>query len=85
MGKFVSKLVFLPPCRLSAIDPDSDIILTTKHNSKIQVKIIDRKAKFNMLISHGNAEEINSVYDWAVNTLLEYVNVNVIVYGSLFY
>ncbi len=81
MGKLISKVVFLPPNRAAHIDPENDVILTTKHNSKIQVKIIDRKAKFNLLVSHGNAEEINSVFDWAMNILLEYVNVNVIIYG----
>jgi hypothetical protein len=81
MGKFISKLVFIPPSRISQFDIENDVILTTKHNSRIQVKIIDRKSKFNLLISHGNAEDIISVYDWAVNNLLEYVNVNVVAYG----
>lgn len=82
MGSFISKLVFLPPSRISPIDFDTDLILKTKHNSKIQVKIIDRKAKFNLLISHGNAEDVSSVYDWVIQTLLEHVNVNVIIYGK---
>ncbi len=82
MGKFISKVVFVPPCKAYPIDSDRDEVLTTDHNSKIVVKIIDRKAKLNILVSHGNAEDISSVYDWAVNTLLEYVNVNVIIYGK---
>ncbi len=82
MGKFISKLVFVPPSKATPIDLERDKVLTTKHHSKIVVKIIDRKAKLNLLVSHGNAEDISSVYDWAVNTLLEYVNVNVVIYGK---
>jgi predicted transcriptional regulator len=82
MGKFISKLVFIPPNKACPIDLETDVILTTRHNSKIQVKIIDRKAKLNMIVSHGNAEDISSVHEWAINTFLEYVNVNVIIYGK---
>ena len=83
MGKYVSKLVFIPPNNSTPVDLDTDVILNTKHGSKIQVKVIDRKSKFNLIISHGNAEDVNSVYDWAITTLIEYVNVNVVVYGKL--
>jgi hypothetical protein len=82
MGKYVSKLVFIPPNSCTPVDLDTDVILTTQHGSKIQVKVIDRKSKFNLIISHGNAEDVNSVYDWAITTLIEYVNVNVVVYGK---
>ncbi len=81
MGKILSKMVFLPPDLNSQFDSETDVMLTTKHESKIQVRIIDRKAKLNMLISHGNAEDITSVYEWVVKILLEHVNVNVIMYG----
>ena len=82
MGKFVSKMVFMPPNKLCPYDPETDVFLETKHQSKTQVRIIDKKAKFNLLVSHGNAEDISSVYDWAVSTLLQYVNVNVVMYGK---
>ena len=51
MGKYVSKLVFIPPNNATPVDLDTDVILTTKQGSKIQVKVIDRKSKFNLIIS----------------------------------
>ena len=81
MGKIVSKFLFIPPKNITQVD-DSDIFLKTNHNNNIQVKIIDRHAKFYMLVSHGNAEDIYSVYDWAVSVLLPQVNVNVVMYGK---
>jgi hypothetical protein len=80
MGKIVSKFLFLPPKNIYQID-DSDLFLKTTHNNIIQVKVIDRNAKFYLLVSHGNAEDIYSVYDWAVSILLPQVNVNVVMYG----
>jgi hypothetical protein len=81
MGKFVSKFVFLPPNKFTIPDED-DMTLATENGSRIQVKIIDRNAHFNLLVSHGNAEDIYSVMYWAENVLLKYVNVNVIMYGK---
>lgn len=81
MGKFVSKFVFLPPNKFTIPDED-DLTLATENGSRIQVKIINRGAPFNMLVSHGNAEDIYSVLYWAENVLLKYVNVNVIMYGK---
>lgn len=80
MGKFVSKFTFLPPGRITPLE-DNDIILTTKHGSRIQLKIINRYSKFNLLVSHGNAEDISSVYEWAMGKLFKFLNVNVIIYG----
>lgn len=84
MGKLISKIVFLPPSRITPIDPERDVILTTKQGSNIQVRIIDRKSKFYFLISHGNAEDLTSAYEWAKNVLLKFVDVNVVVYGKYF-
>ena len=80
MGKVVSKFVFMPPKNPSSIR--GDLTLLTKHESNIQVKVIDNGAKYYLLISHGNAEDLQSVYDWASIILLAYVNVNVIIYGK---
>jgi hypothetical protein len=82
MGKFISKLVYLPP-RLTKPPERKDITLTTAHESKIQVKIINKyNGAFYLIISHGNAENINQVYDWAVNILTQFVYVNVVLYGK---
>jgi len=80
MGKIVSKFLFLPPKNITQIE-ESDLFLKTSHNNFIQVKVIDRSAKFYLLVSHGNAEDIYWVYDWAISILLPQVNVNVVMYG----
>jgi len=84
MGKFISKIVFMPPPYYSQPD-DEYKFLNTSHNSKIQFRFINRNAKFNILISHGNAEDIISVSDWAANKFSKYVDVNIILYGTLLY
>jgi hypothetical protein len=82
MGKLISKFVFMPPGRVGPIDMENEIPLLTEHGSKIQVKIIDRGCKFWLIISHGNAEDIGSVYEWANTILKENVNVNIAIYGK---
>ncbi len=81
MGKFISKIVFMPPPYYSHPDEDTKF-LNTSHNSKIQFRFINRNAKFNILISHGNAEDIVSVSDWAINKFSKYVDANIILYGK---
>jgi len=83
MGKFLSKIVFAPPKRISLFDAEKDFNLKTKHNSNIQVRVVDRKAKFYLIISHGNAEDLTSAYNWAMNVLLKFVNVNLVIYGKI--
>ena len=84
MGSLVSKFVFLPPKNVSIPD-EEDIILSTSHGSRIQVKILDRYAPFTIIISHGNAEDIYSILYWAENVLLKYVNINVVMYGNYYF
>jgi hypothetical protein len=79
MGKIVSKFVFMPPKNVAYVR--GDLILLTKHQSSIQVKVIENGAKHYMLISHGNAEDLASVYEWALTVLISYVSVNVVLYG----
>lgn len=82
MGGLISKLVFMPPPYYPSSDGDIKY-LNTIHNSRIQFKFFNRNAKFNLLISHGNAEDIVSVTEWAVNVLARYVNdINIILYGN---
>ncbi len=81
MGKFISKIVFMPPPHYYLPD-DEFKYLNTSHNSKIQFRFINRNAKYSILISHGNAEDIFSVCDWALNKFLKYIDVNLILYGK---
>jgi fermentation-respiration switch protein FrsA (DUF1100 family) len=83
MGSLISHIVFTPPKK--HVDQDQeiegDVILTTSHGSQIQVKsIINNEKYLYMLVSHGNSEDVNSVYDWASKILCNYLNVNVIMY-----
>ena len=83
MGSLISHLVFTPPKKHLELDPEleGDEILTTSHGSQIQVKsIINDEKYFYLLVSHANTEDIYSVYDWATKILVNYVNVNVIMY-----
>ena len=83
MGSLISHIVFTPPKKRLDQDQDAegDIILTTSHGSQIQVKsIINNEKYLYMLISHGNSEDVYSVYEWATNILSNYINVNVIMY-----
>ena len=62
-------------------DTDNDAILTTPHGSQIQVKSYIKNRNFlYMLISHGNAEDIYGVYEWVSKILVNFVNVNVVMY-----
>ena len=83
MGSLISHLVFTPPKKHLEQEPEleSDEILTTSHGSQIQIKsIINDEKYFYLLVSHDNTEDINSVYDWATRILMNYLNVNVIMY-----
>jgi len=83
MGSLISHLVFNPPKKHMEQDPEleGDEILTTSHGSQIQVKTIINDEKYlYLLVSHDNTEDIYSVYDWATKILVNYVNINVIMY-----
>ena len=83
MGSLISHLVFTPPKKHIEQDPEieGDEILTTSHGSQIQIKsIINDEKYYYLLVSHDNTEDINSVYDWATKILMNYLNVNVIMY-----
>jgi len=82
MGKIISKFLFQPPGKFSIYD-SSDKILITKHNSRIQFKFVNRGFKFNLLVSHGNAEDINSVMEWADFYVYKHLDVNLVMYGTI--
>ena len=78
MGSLISHLVFTPPKKHQEQEQEAegDEILTTSHGSQIQIKsIINDEKNFYLLVSHGNSEDIYSVYDWATKILVNYVNI----------
>lgn len=83
MGSFIKSILFMPPLRVPEDDFNSedDVSLNTIHGSQIKVKkFIKNKKYLYMIVSHGNAEDIYSVYDWVIKIFSNFVNVNVIMY-----
>ena len=83
MGSLINKILFMPPLKVheDSQEENEDIELTTIHKSKIKVKKIIKNQKYlYMLISHGNAEDIYAVYEWVNKILVNFVNVNIIMY-----
>jgi fermentation-respiration switch protein FrsA (DUF1100 family) len=83
MGSLISHIVFTPPKKRPDQDPEleGDVVLTTPHGSQIQVKsVINNEKYLYMLISHGNAEDVYSVYEWVTKILCNYLNINAIMY-----
>jgi fermentation-respiration switch protein FrsA (DUF1100 family) len=81
MGSLVSRVVFMPPTKHLDIDSENDTFLTTSHGALIQMKkIIKDKNYLYLIISHGNAENVEFVYAWAENHLAKNINVNIIMY-----
>ena len=59
----------------------NEVILETAHGSKIKlIKHIKNPNYMYLLISHGNAENIQIVYKWVKEYLTNFVNVNIILY-----
>ena len=56
------------------------LYLHSKSGSKLQVMYINRNAKYHMILSHGNAEDIYLVETWLKSYFLKQVDVNCIVY-----
>jgi hypothetical protein len=64
MGQtFISKMLFQPPVSRFPMNPDH-IYLHSKAGSKLQVLFINKNAKYTMIFSHGNAEDIYLVQSW---------------------
>ena len=84
MGSIINSYLFLPHNNEENEQEKNDskkILRETRHGSKIEIRnIIKNKDYLYMIISHGNAENINSVYRWVTNLLLKFVNVNIIIY-----
>lgn len=78
MGTGISKIVFQPPEPTYSRDPNL-IWLHTAQNEVIPAFFIDRDAKFTLLFSHGNAEDLGMIIQYfrEVSHILE---VNIFAY-----
>eukprot|EP00923_Selenidium_pygospionis_P048772 GHVN01083805.1.p1 GENE.GHVN01083805.1~~GHVN01083805.1.p1 ORF type:complete len:404 (+),score=20.01 GHVN01083805.1:46-1257(+) len=74
MGGALNKIVFQPPSATYGFEPT--IWLTTKHGEAIPAFFIDRRARFTLLFSHANAEDLGLIYSSFVEMSLVW-NVNV--------
>lgn len=80
MGQvLISKILFQPPTSRYPVNPDH-LYLQSKSGTRLQVLFINRNAKYTMVFSHGNAEDIYLVEQWLQNYFLKVVNVNAVVY-----
>lgn len=61
------------------MNPDH-LFLHSKSGSKLQVLFINKNAKYTMIFSHGNAEDIYLVQTWLESYFLKNVHVNAVVY-----
>ena len=75
----ISKVLFQPPVSRFPMNPDH-LYLHSKSGTKLQVMFINRNAKYTMIFSHGNAEDIYLVQHWLQQYFLKQVNVNAVVY-----
>lgn len=81
MGSLISRIVFMPPTKHPEHDAENPIFLNTSHKSQIQVLTINKDENgLYLIISHGNAENVEGVYNWAKNSLSNFVNVNIVMY-----
>mmetsp|Transcript_33306 Transcript_33306/g.38787 ORF Transcript_33306/g.38787 Transcript_33306/m.38787 type:complete len:339 (+) Transcript_33306:128-1144(+) len=79
MGALVSLLLFQPP-ETTYLSKDKYFWLTTKYGCKIpSIFIKQKQAKFTILYSHGNAEDLGMIYDM-LNHLSKILKVNVFAY-----
>mmetsp|Transcript_22939 Transcript_22939/g.48745 ORF Transcript_22939/g.48745 Transcript_22939/m.48745 type:complete len:259 (+) Transcript_22939:134-910(+) len=78
MGSAVTKIVFQPPEPTYSKDPNL-IWLNTSEHEVIPAFFIDRDAKFTLLFSHGNAEDLGMIIQYfrEVSHILE---VNIFAY-----
>lgn len=66
MGSQLTSLVFQPPEVTYVHGRDQLIWLRTNRNVQIPAFYIDQRAKVTLLFSHGNAEDLGTIYDWFV-------------------
>lgn len=85
MGNSVDKLLFQPPRPASYTNSPNFFPLSTGKNLTIQAFFVrHERAKFTILFSHGNAEDIGMIYDWFKEVAIQ-LECNVMGYDYLGY
>jgi len=79
MGSQLTSLVFQPPEVTYVHGKNQLIWLITKRNVQIPAFYIDQGSKITLLFSHGNAEDLGTIYDWFV-IMSQRLNVNIFAY-----
>jgi fermentation-respiration switch protein FrsA (DUF1100 family) len=84
MGSKLSALVFQPPptnryARSNGKKRRHHVTLTGKKGESVSAFYIDRKSKLTFLFSHGNAEDLEVIYEWFCEFSKE-IHVNVFAY-----
>jgi fermentation-respiration switch protein FrsA (DUF1100 family) len=79
MGNKLSSLVFQPPEVTYTHTKRPLIWLPTKDHRPIPAFYIDRQAKVTFLFSHGNAEDLGTIYEWFLMFTME-LNINLLAY-----
>lgn len=79
MGTHLSSLVFQPPEASYNHTKKSLIWLTTRSKHTIPAFYLDQQAKVTLLFSHGNAEDLGTIYEWFVIFSME-LHVNILAY-----
>lgn len=80
MGKVISTLLFLPPREPTYLNSKKYFWLTTSTGSKIPAFFIRQNhARYTILYSHGNAEDLGMIYDYLIE-LSELLYINIMAY-----
>lgn len=82
MGSCISDVLFMPPKYIAPEGEDEqENVLDTKHGSQIHYKEFIKNENYMwLLLSHGNAENLQSVAKWVEGSLMQNVNINIIIY-----
>jgi pimeloyl-ACP methyl ester carboxylesterase len=84
MGNKLNKIVFFPPHRPHQQEEYENDIFIQSHslkNNQVQIKTLIQSESYPyLIISHGNAEDIYSVYDWVYNIFSKQCKINFVMY-----
>jgi len=80
MGKIISTLLFQPPAKPTYLSSKKYFWITNTNDIKIPVIFLRQdKARYTLLYSHGNAEDLGMIYNYLVE-ISELLNVNILAY-----
>ena len=84
MGNNLNSIVFFPPHRPHQQEEYENDIFIQSHstkNNQVQIKTLIQDESYPyLIISHGNAEDIYSVYDWVYNIFSKQCKINFVLY-----